>query len=176
MRLVRRNYSILFLLGLLFAAPGISAYFFYMHPNWLGNATTNKGKLLNPPVLLAHTKTSSKWQLVLWSPTACEQSCIAELDKLARIRLALGRHLYKVEPQLLLGVGTPPLSETLAKALHEQDIHTMRLLPGDREKMSVLSDHPEIFIVNPGAYLVLAYQPTVKPEDIFHDLKQLVSK
>ncbi len=176
MKLVRRNYFVLLLLALLFATPGISAYFFYMHPSWLGNTTTNKGILLNPPVLLAHAKTSSKWQLLLWSPTACEQSCIAELDKLARIRLALGRHLYKVEPQLLLSAGTPPLSESLVKALHEQDFHTVRLSRSEREKMPALPDHLEIFIVNPDAYLVLAYQPTVKPEDIFHDLKHLVTK
>lgn len=176
MKLVRRNYSVLFLLGLLFAAPGISAYIFYLHPNWLGNTTTNKGRLLSPPVLLAHSKTSPKWQLALWSPGACEQSCIAELDKLARIRLALGRHLYKVQPQLLLDAKAPPLTEPLAKALQEQDIHTTRLSQSERAKMPVLKDQLAIFIVNPDAYLVLAYNPTVKPEDIFHDLKQLVTK
>lgn len=176
MNLVRRKYFVLILLGLLFATPGISAYFFYLHPSWLGNTTTNKGKLLNPPVLLGHSKTNSKWRLVLWSPNACEQECIAELDKLARIRLALGRHLYKVTPQLLLNSEAPPLPEALANALHQQDIHTVRLSQDERKQMQILGNQPEIFIVNPDAYLVLAYKPTVKPEAIFHDLKHLVTK
>lgn len=176
MKLVRRKYYILVLLGLLFAAPGISAYIFYLHPSWLGTVTTNKGRLLNPPILLAHTKLNSKWLLALWSPGACEQNCVAELDKLARIRLALGRHLYKVQPQLLLDANAPPLAAPLAQALQEQDIHITRLSQEERKNMSVLKDNLAIFIVNPDAYLVLAYQPNVKPQDIFHDLKQLVTK
>lgn len=176
MKLVRRNYFVLILLGLLFAMPGISAYFFYLHPSWLGNTTTNKGKLLNPPILLGHSKPNSKWRLVLWSPHACQQECIAELDKLARIRLALGRHLYKVAPQLLLNSEAPPLPEALVNALHQQDIDTMRLSQDERNKMRILRNQLKIFIVNPDAYLVLAYKPTVKPEDIFHDLKHLVTK
>ncbi len=173
---VRRNYVVLMLLGLLFAAPGISAYFFYLNPMWLGNSTTNKGELLRPPVLLADAKPGSKWRLVVWSSDACEQDCIAELDKLARIRLALGRHLYKVDSQLLINAQTPPLSEELVRTLYEQDIQTVRLSQKERGKMRVLQNKLEIFIVNPDSYLVLAYQPTVKPEDIFHDLKQLVTK
>jgi len=176
MRQNRHKHLVLLLLGLLFIAPGITAYIFYLHPSWLGTVTTNKGRLLTPPVFLADAKSSSKWHLLLWSAATCDEICVAELDKLARIRLALGRHLYKVETLLLLDAGTPPLSESLMKALREQDIHLLRLSQGEREKMPVLKDNLEIFIVNPNDYIVLAYQSTVKPNDIFHDLKQLVTK
>lgn len=181
MKTVSRKYLILVLLGLVFAAPGISAYFFYTHPQWLGEATTNKGLFLDPPVLLTSLShqtvvgpsTGPKWQLILWSPAACEKTCLEQLDKLARIRLALGRRLYDVVPNLLLGAKAPPLPESLKKVLQEQDIHVVQL-SGD-EKAPGLKDQLEIFIANPDNFLVLAYQPTVQPGDVFHDIKQLLN-
>ena len=176
MKIVRGNYFILLLLGLVFLTPGISAYFFYTHPHWLAATPTNKGVFLNPPVLLAPLEPSgTKWRFVLWSPGACEASCIAQLDKLARIRLALGRRLYSVVTELVLGVNAPPLSDELVKALQERDIHTLKLGTATNESMLVLQNHLEIFIANPSNYLVLAYQPMVKPDDIYNDIKQLLT-
>lgn len=174
MKIVRRNYFILLILGLVFAAPGLSAYIFYTHTHWLGASKTNKGVFLEPPVLLASLSAEKpKWRLVLWSPAACEASCIAQLDKLARIRLALGRRLYEVAPQLLLGPHAPALSPELMSALRAQDIDTV-VLSADAG-MPMLQNHLEIFIANPANYLVLAYQPTVKPADIFNDIKLLLN-
>ena len=180
MRIVRRNYFILLLLSLVFLAPGISAYVFYTHPGWLGDTTTNKGVFLEPPALLSSLdqlsgSAVSKWRLVLWSPTACEASCIVELDKLARIRLALGRRLYDVVIELVLGANTPPLSGELVHVLQEQDIHMLKLAVGASKGVSVLKNRLQIFIANPDNYLVLTYQPTVKPDDIFNDIKQLLN-
>ena len=98
----RRNYIVLLLMLALFIAPGLSAYLFYNHLTWLGAAKTNKGELLNPPILLTKLGMDAKWRLILWSPTGCAQECIQQLDKLARIRLALGRRLYQVDSLLLL--------------------------------------------------------------------------
>ena len=206
MKTVRRNYFILLILGFVFAAPGISAYFFYNHPHWLAGGSTNKGVFLNPPVLMPqfndetnrlHEYSSQelqrakhritgrpdnrpslagpKWQLVLWSPTACEKSCLEQLDKLARIRLALGRRLYEVAPSLLLDAKAPPLAEPWVAALKEQDIQILKLPMRAREQMPVLKNRFEIFIVNPENYIVLAYRTSVNPADIFHDIKQLLT-
>ena len=206
MKIFRYNYIVLFILGAVFAAPGIAAYLFYLHPQWLSSTTTNKGVFLDPPVLLAHrderdgalhpkaldfdahntgkhavtakvldVSAGPKWRLVLWSPTACEQRCLDQLDKLARIRLALGRHLYEVEPQLLIADNAEPLSPGLVSALQEQDIHVLRFPIEAQKRVPVLKSRLEIFIANPDNYLVLAYLPTVKPGDIFHDIKQLLN-
>ena len=196
MKTARRNYSVLVLLAFVFAAPGIAAYFFYAHPQWLGEAFTNKGDLLDPPVLLTHldpTKTyatlagksqttgpigisaKSQWQLILWSPQACEKRCLQQLDKLARIRLALGRRLYEVRPLLLLGDQAPDLAEGMREALLEQDIQVKQLPVGVRAGMPTLKNHLGVFIANPDNYLVLAYLPSAKPGDIFHDIKHLLS-
>ena len=176
MNIEKRSYLILILLALVFVAPGLSAYFFYTHPNWLGSTTTNKGVLLDPPVLLAPLgKPGPKWRLVLWSPAPCDATCITQLDKLARIRLALGRRLYDVKVQLVLGHQAPQVSKDLLKTLQDRDIDELKLSDDEQASMPVLQSHLAIFISNPDHYLVLAYQPTVEPGDIFNDIKQLLN-
>ncbi len=173
MKIFHRQSMVFCLLGALFAAPGIVAYVFYLHPNWLGEGTTNKGRLLNPPVLLAHPNPRGMWQLALWSPKGCTKDCIAQLDKLARIRLALGRHLYEVDALLLMDTSLP---KSLVGALDGQDIHRLSLSPLERKQMTVLTNEAAFFIINPNNYLILAYATTAKSEDIFYDLKQLLTR
>jgi hypothetical protein len=176
MKIFRRNYLILLLLVLIFAAPGITAYFFYLHPAFLGETTTNKGRFINPPILLLNQKNPSKWQLVLWSPLACEKNCLAVLDKLARVRLALGRRLYELDFKLMMSSKAPRLSEALMNRLEEQDIHILKLSLEEQQRLTLSKETPEIFIVNPNHYLILSFKETVKPNDLFHDLKHLLTK
>ncbi len=175
----RRNYIVLLLLSLLFAAPGVSAYFFYTHPAWLSNNTTNKGGLLTPSMLLTYphpTKAHPKWRFVLWSPVACEKNCTMQLDKLARIRLALGRRLYDVDGLLLLGHDAPSLPHALIKTLNAEDIQVAVLPAREQQHMPRLQNHLAIYIANPDNYLVLTYPPEVAPNDIYRDIKQLLTK
>lgn len=174
MTMFKRNYLILIPLFLLFVAPGICAYLFYLNPHWLGTATTNKGRLLNPPVVLnaLGKKDKPKWRLILWSPHACEERCLQQMDKLARIRLALGRRLYEVEQFVVLN-GNQALTNDFSTLMKEQDIHLMRL-PQNNVK-EVLTGKEEFFIANPDGFLILAYKTDVNPADIYHDLKHLLN-
>lgn len=173
MKTTRRHAVILILLVFLFATPGLSAYFLYFHPQWLSATTTNKGELLNPPILLTELNQTSKWRLILWSPQACEESCLAQLDKLARIRLALGRRLYNVDLCLMLSMKAPPLAKDVAAMLHEQGVVVTRVAA---KNLTTLYNEPELFISNPDNYLVLAYPETAEPDDLFHDIKLLLAK
>ena len=186
MKMFQRPSIILLLLGVVFAAPGLSAYFFYTHAHWLQGASTNKGVLFNPPVKLdalehaAEPKpskgvvTGPQWHLLLMSPTSCEQACMEQLDKLMRIRLALGRRLYRVVPHLILDAHAAPLSHALANSLREQGISVLRLSSNVDGQAPVLQHRLHLFIANPDHYLVLSYAPTVAPNDIFHDLNHLL--
>lgn len=174
MKHTSRNYFILLLLALLFMAPGLVAYIVYNHNAWLSAAPTNKGTLLNPPVLLAQLHEKEKWQLVLWSPQACDQECAQQLDKLARIRLALGRRLYEVETCLLLGVDAPLPAVPLANTLRDHDIHVLKLAAGASSPLPVLPKISTLYIMNPTGYLVLAYKNQAKPDDLYHDIKHLL--
>ena len=95
MKILNRNSFVLLLLAILFVAPGIVAYFVYTHPQWLGMATTNKGELIKSPQILDKLGSEKKWRLIVWSPEGCDATCIQQVDKLARIRLALGRHYMR---------------------------------------------------------------------------------
>lgn len=172
--MVRRKSFVLLLIALLFAAPGIAAYIFYKHPQWLGSAKTNKGTLLNPPQLVSNVGT--KWQLLYWSRDPCEESCLTQMERLARIRLALGRRLYEVETWLLLDTEAGDLPEEFVKTLRVQDVHVRMLTPSERAQGQKLWETSKIFIANPSHYLVLAYSPLALSDDIYHDLKQLLSR
>lgn len=176
MKTTRRHSVILVLLVFLFAAPGLSAYFLYFHPQWLSSTTTNKGALLKPPFLLTDLGKASKWHLVLWSPQACEQSCFVQLDKLVRTRLALGRRLYDVDLCLMLKANEAPLSDALTATLREQDVSVVRLSPDASKRLSMEYKQSELFISNPEHFLVLAYPENTSPDDLFHDIKLLLAK
>lgn len=170
--LQRRNYVVLMLLALVFACPGLAALAFYKHPQWLGSSAVNKGQLLSPAEHVPGIHAKPKWRLVLWSPNACDAVCRQQLDKLARVRLALGRRLYEVDEWLIT---TVPLPNALHQALNDQDIHTLLLSPDEKTKPGALDKKAHIFIANPDDYLILTYQLDDKPENIFHDLKRLLS-
>lgn len=169
------KYWILLLLALVFMAPGLAAYLYYQHPAWLRATTTNRGELLQSPVLLTALKGKAKWHLILWQPGDCRLSCLKQLDKLARIRLALGRRLYEVEQWLVLTDDSKRLPKTLVSSLQDQDIHVLPLSKEQRQNLTILGSKSQLFIANSANYLILSYEATADPGDIFHDLKQLLT-
>lgn len=177
MKIVRRNYFVLLLLALLFITPGLAAYLFYKNPQWLGAATTNKGELLTPPVQLKMKGDGDgqvKWRFVLWNPGDCGMECLNQLNKLARIRLALGRRLYEVEQVLILENDTE-LPPSLINVLKEQDIRVQRISKSERDHSSILKNKARVFIATADDYLILVYSLNAAPGDLFHDIKQLLS-
>lgn len=171
MKTTNKKIAVLLVLALVFAAPGLTAYLFYQHPQWLGHATTNKGRLLTPPVLFTGLASqSAKWRLVVWNPQHCRSTCLKQVDKVARIRLALGRHLYNVEQWILVSQTAPVFPAAIIAALKDQDIHFTQ-----SAALAQLGSVPQVYIVSPENYIVLAYPFTAKPADIFHDIKQLVT-
>ncbi|KTC82332.1 hypothetical protein Lche_0596 [Legionella cherrii] len=169
------KYYILLLLVVLFAAPGIAAYLFFQHPSWLGAPRVNKGILLNPPVLLDTLEGKSKWRIIFWSPQACEQACMKQLDVLARIRLALGRKLYQVDQWLLLSDKAPPLSQEQQTYLKDIDFKVATLSVTELIAKDTLFSNAKVFVADPGNYLILRYAPQVNPEDVYKDLKLLLN-
>jgi hypothetical protein len=177
MKHTARYYFILFTLVFLFIAPGLSAYFFYFHPQWLSSSTTNKGQFVNPPILIsALESTPKKWQFVLWSPDTCDALCMKQLDQLARVRVALGRRLYDVDLILLMKENQAQLSAEYAKILRDQGIFERRLSANESKVLLSRYNNPMFFIANQEQYLVLAYQTTSQSHDLFHDIKLLLTK
>lgn len=171
--MTKRNFVTLLLLALLFITPGVAALLYFQHPQWLEAASTNKGRLLNPPYFLEELALGKKkWHFIIWYPQSCDTACLQTVDKLARIRLALGRRLYEVEQWLLLKENED--TEALKKELQQQDIRVLSLKENE-QKYAEFDNKPEIFIANPDGYLVLAYDEAANPKDIYQDIKHLLS-
>lgn len=175
MKIIKSKNIVLFLLIMVFIAPGLAAIVFYKHPQWLGSGSTNKGTLLSPAVLLPAMQSKAKWGLVLWSPKGCHRTCRQQLDKLGRMRLALGRRLYEVDQWLLTDDSSRPLSNKMIKRLHEQDIHWLRIPANTLDKPALLTNTPQVFITNPDSFLVMSYDLNARSADIFYDIKQLLN-
>ena len=173
MKSKKHNQLILLFLSLLFIAPGLSAYLFYMNPQWLQGKTINKGHFLNParPLKIFH---DPKWRIVFWSPKGCDAVCIKQLDQLARVRLALGRRFYNVDLWLIQPEGMRSLTKGTLALMKEYDIRSQTLNPNDPKVRAIISEPRSTFIVDPTGYLILEYKDHSKPDDIFHDIKHLL--
>ena len=184
MKLLSRHAVMLLLLALLFFAPGLTAVYFYQHPQWFSGNSTNKGDFVNPPLLISSlikqrpstklTMNMPKWHLVLWRLDECDEACVTLLDQLARVRLALGRRYYEVDEVLLMSDSLNPLSSELKAKLQEQTIEAVYLPQTESTWLSTESPSQRIFIANPQGFLVLSYAVTAESDDIYQDLKQLL--
>ena len=172
----RRYYVILLLLVFLFSAPGLSAYFLYFHPHWLSGETTNRGQFIRPPQVIDALGADSKWRLLLWHPLVCDAACMTQLDTLARIRVALGRRLYDVDAGLMQGATAGPVSPAVGALLRAHGMISVRLPAVEFKHLSGLYSQPQLFIANPDRYLVLVYPVSAQPDDLFRDIKQLLTK
>lgn len=163
------------LLAAMFVAPGFAAYLFYQHPTWLGSSKINKGTLLTLPLALNAFEGNSKWRIVFLSSELCKKDCLEQLNLLARVRLALGRKLYQVDEWLILGDKMSSAAKELAPLLKEQDVHVTTLSSDQMLQLTTLSSNDKVFIVNPDNYFILSYPSGGNPEDIYKDLKLLLS-
>jgi len=170
-----KKYYTLLLLAVLFAAPGLVAWFLYQHPTMVGVSKVNKGILLTPPVSLHAFNNEHKWRLVLWAPKGCGTHCLQSLDKIARIRLALGRKLYSVDQWLLLGHKAPLVSSKTNAFLKEGDFHFSILSEKQTNQLTKLPAENKLFIASPDNYLILAYTLRANSEDVYKDLKLLLN-
>lgn len=185
MNLLSRQSVTLLLLAALFLAPGLAAVYFYQHPQWLEGESTNKGDFVMPPLQILSmqklhtsnklTDNTPKWHVVLWYPEACEASCVESLDQLARIRLALGRRYYEVDEVILMNGTAAPVGPELTDKLQKLTIKVMYLSSTEFAALSTKYPKQRIFIANPEGFLVLSYAVTAESDDIYHDLKHLLT-
>jgi hypothetical protein len=95
------------------------------------------------------------------------------MDGLARVRLAMGRHARQIDTLLLLPAGHGELSERLQQQLDRQGSHVLNeVSPADQ---AILGAEPRVYIANPHQALILAYACTQSLDDIYQDLKHVVS-
>ena len=177
MNLFMRNKKIWLALLLVFIAPGILAFVFYMNPSWLRGLPTNKGLLIRPPVQMSFLDMPSKgkWHLTVWCPKGCDAACIHTLDEMARVRLALGRRLYQVDLWLLQAKQGELCQQKVADALKAEDVRTQMLSAEEQASMTLFDGNEKVFLADPNQYIVLEYAASGKASDVFQDLKRLLN-
>lgn len=174
---MKRQQLILILLACFFLAPGLCAYVIYTHPDWIQFSKTNKGELLKDPTRIVIEQASKKWHLVLWQPASCDQKCLQTLDKLAKIRLSLGRRWYDIDQWLLGSENKTSLSPALESLMKKQAVFAFNLTPEQISKATILNNRsPEIFLVDPDNYWIMRYKTGTRSADIFSDLKKILGK
>ena len=178
MKILSRRSFIFYILAAIFFAPGIAALYLYQHPQLLGGSI-NKGELITPPklvkALVQRNSALNKWHLLLWSPIGCDKSCIQPLEKINRIRLALGRLYFKVDEGLLMSPYSKPMTSPLLESLQTLNISMHSLSQSQASKIFAYTGEPRIFIANPEGFLVLSYTINAPSDDIYHDIKLLLN-
>ncbi len=169
--------KVLFALFLVFLAPGVLAILFYMHPDWLSGLPTNKGTLVQPATQVSFLEDNSKdkWHLAVWCPRGCDDACLEVLDKMARVRLALGRRLYQVDLWHLQGHAGKTCEKASEGALTSGAVKSHTLSAQEESGVLLFSNQMKVFLIDPNHYLVLEYSADGKPEDVFQDLKRLLN-
>lgn len=170
--MIKRSHKMLLALAFVFMAPGILAIIFYMHPEWLHGLPTNKGQFITPPRKVAFLSPgeSSDWHILLWCKQGCNDSCLKQVDELARMRLALGRRLYQVDLWLLEPKEMPSCTSEVQAALQAQDVKIQPLTIDDGAALN-----SPLFLADKKGYLVLEYTNDSAVKDIYTDLKRLLS-
>ncbi len=116
-----------------FAAPILAAWFFYLNPDYLPSARSNKGQLIQPMLTLSAASglraadgtafdlaaLQGKWTLVSFGTAPCAQDCRRRAHDLRQIRLALGESRFSIERLLILnGEGEPTDLGNVREELH----------------------------------------------------------
>jgi hypothetical protein len=177
MNVFKQSKRVLIALFLVFAAPGVLALLFYMHPTWLGELPTNKGAFVTPSVRFPGLDDAGDtWRIVVWCPAGCNTACLNRVDDLARVRLALGRRLYQVSLWLVQDKDSPMCTREVENILKAQDVHTRAFSTHMRLNVPILQDESSVFLVDPKQHAVLQYQGARVPKDVFQDLKRLLNR
>lgn len=173
--MLKKNYSSLIILLIIFILPGIAAYVVYNNPKLIAADSTNHGDFIKPPIYIAELANSKKWHLVYFAKTGCQTRCMGNIDKLARIRLALGRQVYDVDGYLMLPSTVKSLNLRQAKILQDINIFVLKLDKNKQGQQQLLAGNYDYYIINPEGYAVLGFVADSASEDIFQDLKKLVN-
>jgi hypothetical protein len=169
MRVQTRILSVLFLI---FSLPPLAAWWFYQHPSGWMSSKINHGHLVNPPVQMKTLAQPHAWQLIYLSKQNCDAACQNKLEQLAKIRLALGRHMVGLGMVLL----APEPQSPVLKHLHDMDVQWVKLSQHDLQKIAssrMLNQQDSLWLMDASGWLVLTYPQSAKPKAIYADLKRL---
>jgi hypothetical protein len=163
----------LLLLASLFLVPVAAAFLLYFSADWRPVPDVH-GELIEPPRQLATPALRGRWFLVLPLRGECDADCLARLDELGRVRLALDKDAGRVRRVLLHDGGCCDAEFPLR-------YEDLLLLPatgaeGDalRERFPPVDGSEGIYIVDPHGNLIMGYPAAGSARGILKDLERLL--
>ncbi len=180
----RRVFPLLAMI-VVFAAPILGAWFFYLNPEYLPSSQSNRGELIEPMLQvtadmglqdadgnsLDMQPLEGKWTLVSLNKAPCEQDCRDKLISLRQIRLALGetsRHVERL--QITVGAQRAPAVEADFDGMYSA-LADDRLLAALGQGDAALN---RIYILDPMGNLMMRYAPDASPKDTLKDMERLL--
>ena len=179
-----RNRLTLLAMVVVFAAPALAAWFYFLNPQYLPDNRSNRGELIQPMVALNGSSgltgpdgsafdpdsLAGRWTLVSLEGAVCGEACRQRLIGLRQIRLALGESRMSVERLLLL---TGPDSAGVAS-----EFPGIRLAFADEALLSRLGEGEaalgRIYILDPMGNLMMRYPADAPANDTLKDMERLI--
>lgn len=189
----KRNMTPFWILLAISGLPYLLSWIWYANMDSMPEvATGNRGELIEPvrPIegLLLQAVSGQQidtdslkgnWTLLMAGSSDCDEVCMKNVYYMRQIRRLMGEERLKIK-RIFVMTDDAKLDDFLKKVepLGEMDVVSSALADGSKliEQMTVSGNIPEkrIFIVDPLANLMMAYNQDVDPEDIAKDFRRLL--
>ncbi|PVV06718.1 MAG: hypothetical protein B6D77_15280 [gamma proteobacterium symbiont of Ctena orbiculata] len=188
-----RSLASLWVLIALFALPMVTAWVFFLNPQWLPTGRSNNGELIDPPrsVQALRLQTADgelfDWQSLqdMWSMTlvgegGCDAACIEILIMARQIRRATAANRQRIARLLIL---MPDANGRLELPNMGGLEGTQLLIADNSQRASIQSLFPlqpseqaiPIFLIDPRGDLMMKHDTTkISTKEILQDLEKLL--
>lgn len=187
---VRRGRVQFLLLAALFIGPLAVAWLLYFGDSgWKPQGSTNHGILVEPPVPLPEMRIAARdpegperelrgqWTMLYLDGGECAERCLEALDLSARIRIALGRRMTRVQRAYVAEgpglAGDLPDSQADLLVVEGPGLASvaplLAALPPDLPR-----DGSEILLVDPLGNLMMRFPVEGDPKGMLQDIKKLL--
>lgn len=196
---VKRSYTTLWVMIILFAMPYVAATYFYLNQDKIDLPSSNYGEFVSPMRSVSElglktldNKTFSfleikgKWVLLTVGESSCVQACLENMYKMRQIRKAVGQERGRVERVFLLTETTQRTAfaqklkgyKGMIVALANTNAHTDLLssfeLSGYASIKNIQSSTNSIYIIDPLGNIMMAYPEGADAEGILKDVRRLL--
>jgi hypothetical protein len=113
------------------------------------------------------------WLLIYARMSACEQQCAQELDRLSRVRQALGRDQERVQRALWYAGEAAPLPTDPGLRVQRLDEDPGRSIAAALGPERIGSGR--VYVADPRGSVILSYPAGVEQKELLRDLKRLLA-
>ena len=181
---MKRRSLVPWLVALAFFGPFVGAVLLYYLPAdlaWLPRLPGSR-ELFEPPLAVPPSWLDAepdaalgryRWSLIYAKMTACDQPCLASLERLRQVQAALGADVDRVRRVYWYAGDAPSLPTDRELALRRVDdsesVAVARSLGPDRLRLG------RVYVADPQGFLVASYPADVAQKELLRDLKRVLA-